>query len=359
MTKRTAHVKRTAVILGKGRYADELNGRADDDGPQPEFIAIARSAGAEIISYTAAAARRGGMFGKAFARVPILGSIADFTLRSSQFDSCYVTGEDIGLRLALALKLIGWKGRLVCVVHNVTPKKARLFRLIGHRTFAALIVVSERQRRALREECAIPDEKIVHEYNWVDTDFFSPGDITSDETGPIVMACGAENRDYATLARSAASVPATFHIYYHGFFGAGESSNATLPENIVRMPRVPFPALRDGYRAAAAVAIPLNNVEYAAGVSGFVEAMACGRPVVVTNTKGIADYLGIIDAEFRVLPADADDMARALNAALSKNDAERDAIGQRNRDWAIANCSLDAYARRVADLLAGVSSATR
>lgn len=358
MTAQPARATRTAVILGKGRYADELNGRAGDDGPQPEFIAIARAADAEIISYTAASARRGGVFGKAFARAPIAGSIADFVLRSAQFDSCYVTGEDIGLRLALALKAVSWKGRLVCVVHNVTPKKARLFRLIGHRAFSALIVVSERQGQALREECGIPDDKIVHEYNWVDTDFFSPGDAAGP-TQPVIMACGAENRDYATLARSAAGVRATFHIYYHGFFGAGDRSDATSTDNIVRMPRVPFPALRDGYQAAAAIAIPLNDVDYAAGVTGFVEAMACGRPVVVTDTRGIADYLDVIDPDYRVSPGSPDDMTRALNAVMAKGDAERRTIGQRNRDWAVTNCSLNAYARKVAGLLSGVSSATR
>jgi glycosyltransferase involved in cell wall biosynthesis len=243
---------------------------------------------------------------------------------------------------------------MVCVVHNVTDRKARLFRLLGHRGFAGFIVVSEDQRRRLVEDCRIPEDKIILVSNWVDTKFFRPVDTAKDSTVAKVMACGSESRDYATLVKAAANVDAEFDVYANGFNGSERVDRRDRP-NVRVMPRVSYDALRAAYLACDAVAVPLKAVNYAAGVSGIIEAMACGKPVVVTRTNGIADYLPEVSPEWIVRPNNPADLGRALSDLLGLSAEARAAIGRRNREWVVANCDIDRYAQKVRALLVGAT----
>ncbi|RYD21513.1 MAG: glycosyltransferase [Spirochaetia bacterium] len=305
-----------------------------------------------FVSYTEASFRRGRWFRFLFRRRPIYGSVVEFAAKADKFDSCYVTGEDIGLPLAALLKLRRWKGRMVCVVHNVTARKARLFRLLGHKGFASFIVVSEDQRRRLIDGCHIPEAKIILVSNWVDTKFFQPEHGAQQSAVAKVMACGSESRDYATLVRAAANVDAEFDVYANGFNGSEKVDSRNRP-NVRVVPRVSYEALRTAYRSCDAVAVPLKAVNYAAGVSGIIEAMACGKPVVVTRTDGIADYLPEVSPEWIVRPGDPADLGRALTDLLALSAEARAAIGRRNREWVVANCDIDQYAQTVRALLVG------
>ena len=210
-------IRRYAVLLGKGGFDDERLGLSMLDGPMPEYLALADAIDADITSYRSAAARRGPLFAKAFGRSPMIGSALDFAARAGRYDACYATGEDVGLPAAAALKARGWSGRLVMVVHNLTPRKAKLLRVIGHRRFAAIIVLNEHQKMALLNECSIPEEKILLLNHRVDDHFFTPPATPAVNQPPVVMACGAENRDYPTLIAAAASVSADFHISHMVF----------------------------------------------------------------------------------------------------------------------------------------------
>lgn len=349
---RQTRVHRCAVLLGKGCYPDEIAGADAAGGPRAEFVAIAKATSASVFSFASARARRAGVFARLFDRRPLAGAVADFVLAAGRYDRCYVTGEDVGLLAALALRARGWRGKLICVVHNVTPRKARLFRWVGNRIFSALIVVSDRQARALMSDCRIPPEKVIRVHNWVDDQFFKPSGDGADRPFTF-MACGAENRDYPTLIAAARRLDLDFEVYAHGFFGenAGQGTGADHPGNVRRMPRVPFSELASAYRLCGAVVVPLNPVDYAAGVTGLVEAMASGKPVVTTRTAGLIDYLDAIETEAQVRPGDVDDMIRALSAIAAQSDDARIATGRRHRAWVERHCSLDGYVGQVKRLM--------
>lgn len=352
MRKPEAH--RCAVLLGEGCYVDEIAGADAALGPRAEFIEIAKATSATVFSFASARARRAGIFSRMFGAWPLAGAVVDFALAAGRYDRCYVTGEDVGLRAAMALRARGWRGRLVCVVHNVTRRKAGLFRLIGHQIFSALIVVSERQAQALVSDCRIPPEKVIRVRNWLDDEFFTPSRTIPDH--PVrFMACGAENRDYPTLMAAAQRLDVIFDVYAHGFFGenAGRVGGTDVPGNVRSMPRVSFDELATAYRLCDAVVLPLNAVDYAAGVTGLVEAMASGKPVVATRTAGLTGYLDAIEPEAQVRPGDVDDLVRALSAIAAQSHDARIATGRRYRSWVEANCGLDAYVERVARLMLG------
>ncbi len=116
------------------------------------------------------------------------------------------------------------------------------------------------------------------------------------------------------------------------------------------MPRVSFEELRQYYSSATAIIVPLNAVQYAAGVTGLVEAMSMGRPVIVTKSPGIKEYCSSIDDVLLIPPKDPVQLSKAMEVvaldpeALSKH-------GQPNREWILKNCSLDGYVKTIASLM--------
>lgn len=342
-------MKRCAIVLGEGKFANEREGYRSQPGPRLEFVRIADVTDADVHSFASACAARGKLFHRLFASRPWLGGIAQFVSVAKYYDSCYVTGEDVGLPLALALKLRGWKGKMFCVVHNMTPKKIQFLRTIGHGVFGQLITVSKRQRDVLIERCAVPESKALAVFNWVDDQFFRPGTSQTTATAPVFMSCGLENRDYGTVVRAAGKVNANFKIYGHGFFGSSkEQFNG--PPNVEWMPRVSFDELRDAYAACDAVIVPINDVDYAAGVTGLVEAMSTGKPVIASGSGGIEEYLQSADPGFVVPPGDADAMARAATQLVEHLEQGR-AKGLANREWVLQNCALDKYAELVKEIM--------
>ena len=276
-----------------------------------------------------------------------LASLAAFVERR-RLDALYVASEDIGLRAGILLRGAGWPGRLVVVVHAIrSPKRKIAMKALGRRLFSDMICVSEAQRRILIDEIGVPAERVHWSANWVDTAFFTPGDVP----GEHVFACGLENRDYPTLLKAANDLDVPFVLAASGFFGQDPSlSGKTLGNVEVLQHRVPWTDLRDMYRRSRFVVLPLNSVDYAAGVTGFVEAAAMGKAVIATASPGLAEYLVDGQSGLVVPPGDPASLAEAIRTLW--NDPERcEAMGRRNRAWAEREASVDLYARRVTGLL--------
>ncbi len=151
---------RCAVVIGRGDFRAELASPAPTEEPRKEFIEIARATAADLLSYTSGATARGAWFRKLFASRPNWGAAVHTALVAGRYDALYVTGEDIGLPLALLLRLRGWRGRLVCLAHNVTPRRARLFKLIGAPIFHRVITVSRVQAEALVTQAGFPSSRV-------------------------------------------------------------------------------------------------------------------------------------------------------------------------------------------------------
>jgi glycosyltransferase involved in cell wall biosynthesis len=340
---------RHAVLLAVGKYSDEKAGFSSQEGPRTEFCEIAHFLKADIHSYVSAIAERGPWFQSIFRTRQLWGSALNIVIRRNQYDRIYVTGEDIGFRAALLLRLVGWRGKMVCLVHNMTRSRKWLLGLIGHRLFNSLVVVSKSQISPILK-AGFPESKITHVFNWVDEEFFSPLEPTGKDTNDITfVACGAENRDYVTLAQAAQLVPGHTYVFGHGFFGPA-TQTASREGNLIPMPRVSFEELRRYYGLATAIVVPLNAVPYAAGVTGLVEAMSMGRPVIVTRSAGIEEYCGGIPESLLVQPHEHIQLSKAMQQVTSNPNAYS-RFGISNREWICKNCSLSNYVRIIASLM--------
>jgi len=266
-------------------------------------------------------------------------------------DHMLVLSEDIGFVLATLMKISGWQGKLHVVVHaGHGLRRRRFFRWSDGKKVANYIAFSGRQIDVLVEEIGIEPERVHMFFNPVDTKFFN-GELASGEAGSggYVFSCGRENRDYDTLRKAAAKTTIPFLVQATGFFENHAKPEGQSETFETRTERVTFEGLRDLYHQSKFVVLPLNEVDYAAGVTGMVEAMAMGKAVIVSASHGMKEYFE--SDGVRTVPASDPD---ALLQAIEELNASPELcaqMGAANREWAVQNCEVSLYARGVAEVM--------
>jgi glycosyltransferase involved in cell wall biosynthesis len=179
-------------------------------------------------------------------------------------------------------------------------------------------------------------------YTLTEEDLAAP---TSDDGG--IFAGGDSMRDYGTLLEAAAALPARVTIA-SATLRAGEVPPGVLARSVGH---AEFNRL---LRAASVVVVPLRAAERSAGQQTYLNAMAIGKLVVVTDTPGVRDYVEDGVTGLVVPPRDPHALASALSWALDpRNATEAAAIATRARDAARTTFSPDAYFQRVVDVAMG------
>ncbi|MEG4029500.1 MULTISPECIES: glycosyltransferase [unclassified Microcoleus] len=103
-----------------------------------------------------------------------------------------------------------------------------------------------------------------------------------------------------------------------------------------------WPDLVQLYRHADVIAVCLVDNKYAVGVQVLLEPMACKRPVVITRTQGIVDYLAAPDIAKVVDVGDAAGLREAI-VHLLKNPQEAESQAQRGYERVMNQHSTEPY----------------
>jgi glycosyltransferase involved in cell wall biosynthesis len=341
---------RTLILLAKAPAADAALQADRGEIPRIEYVQLARSIGATILDFHDVDASRHPAVKAARARGPLWGLAALGMTRRREFDQFYVTGEDIGMPFGMMMRAARDLGRITMVVHHGgTPKRRLILRAIGHSVYRNVIVLAERQREILVSEIGYPALKVHRFDQWLDAAFYRPLDLPA---GDYVFSCGRESRDYPLLERAAALVPHRFRVVASGWAphaGFAAASNIGTSSNLEVLARMSYTDLREAYARARLVAVPIDRVDYAAGVTGLCEAMAMGKAVVATDSPGIRDYVLPGTSGLVVPIGDERALARAIDELV--RDPERCArMGAHNRAWVERVMNVDRYVERVRGL---------
>lgn len=270
-------------------------------------------------------------------------------------DAVFTNGENVAIPLALLLRVGGWCGMRrpghVTIGHRLSTGKKRLFlRTLGlHREMDTIFVYAATQEAWGRDHIGIPPDKLRRIAFHADHRFYRPiPEPDSEAAGDLVCSAGLEWRDYPTLIAAACRLP---HVHFRLAAASpwskhtNEVADRTLPPNVAAR-RYPYGELRDLYARAAVVAVPLYENDFQAGVTTILEAMAMGKPVVVTRTVGQTDV--IVDGEngVTVPPGDPGAWEAALRRLL-QDAAERQRLGEEARLWVERHATLDAWVATV------------
>lgn len=280
--------------------------------------------------------------------------------RRREYEVIHSLSEDTGLPLAMLLKFASAPQQHVMVAHHLTPLKKRLFFLLRlvQSHLSRVIVYGSTQHRIATQTLGLPEDRVEMILHAADHEFWRPAkDAPPATSRPLICAAGREFRDYGTLIAAVEGMPLDLVIATGSPWSRRNdgSGGRPLPAN-VRVQRLSPSELRDLYRSARFVVVPLHDVTFQAGSLVMYEAMACGRAVIASRTRGQEDILQPEVTGLYVPPGDVAALRAAIERLLA-NPEEAERMGARARALCEDHLNLAQYNRRVSELLREVAAA--
>jgi glycosyltransferase involved in cell wall biosynthesis len=183
----------------------------------------------------------------------------------------------------------------------------------------------------------------------VDTGFWSPAEVAPEG---FVMAIGNDgNRDWQTLVAAAAEIPADVRIFTHRQPPSGLPANVVWHDADWYTQVLSDAEVRDLYRRASAVIVPIRDVPQPSGQSVALQAMACGRPVVLSRTRGLwaPETLHEDEDVLLVPPGDPGALAAAARRLL-EDERLAGSIGAAARASVLRGAAVDGFAARLLEI---------
>ncbi len=297
------------------------------------------------------ALERAGGYGGDFATV--LSSLR----RANSADVVFSTVDTVGIPLMLLRRAGRLRPPLVYVAIGlperlVQLRSERMRRLYASAlgSCASVIAYSQHEADELRSWLAgygfTP--RVVFIAFGVDAEAFRPG---SGPTTVDIVSVGTDpHRDFALLLHVAERLPdvgfriVTSREHLRGF--------ASVPENVSVETDIPLEEMRRRLMEARVVALPVRENSYSGATTVLLQAMALGKPVVVTRTKAIETGYGLVDGENCRLVAPGDDTGfeRALTGVL-RDEFHARALGTSARTTVERELTWDRYVSRIEELL--------
>jgi glycosyltransferase involved in cell wall biosynthesis len=206
----------------------------------------------------------------------------------------------------------------------------------------------------MRQRYVIEGDRIELNEFGVDTRFWYP--LESIETSDYLLSVGNDGRrDWDLLMQVAADLPVLVKVLT-------DRPPAWVPSNVEiiqgRMHtshELPDTKLRELYRGALGVVVPLVDTLQPSGQSVTLQAMACAKAVVLTETKGLWNP-GLLNNDencILVPAADASEMKRVITRLLNESQW-RTRIGlsaletvQKHWDIGVFSNRIEAACRRI------------
>jgi glycosyltransferase involved in cell wall biosynthesis len=193
----------------------------------------------------------------------------------------------------------------------------------------------------------------------VDTAFWTPG--PASESGYILAVGNDGRRDYATLIEAARQLPWRVILITTCELPSLPSNVEHIRGSYVR--GVSDTKLRDLYRGASCVVVPLKPTFQPSGQSVTLQAMACGRPVVLTETQGVWSRDTVRDGETLLLtpPEDTNRLVQAIRCMMENMEFGKN-LGISARNAVVRSATIQSFADRllhICCLAAGYKDQTR
>lgn len=218
--------------------------------------------------------------------------------RRDDYDAIVTWGERLSLAFTMVQRFAHSRKPHIAMMGQFAKPNIQIpLRLFGG-SLHGVVTWTSVQRRYLIEQLGFAAERVYLVRHFVDQLFYSPR--TADED--TICSVGAEMRDYETLIEAMRGTGLRCHI---------AADHVRIPNRIrllkdrrvpldalsvpgdatVTVGRKTFPELRDLYARSRFVVVPLFPSESDNGVTVILEAMAMGKPVISSQTRGQVDVI--------------------------------------------------------------------
>jgi glycosyltransferase involved in cell wall biosynthesis len=264
-----------------------------------------------------------------------------------KYDAVLSWAEHLGIPFAALLKVTASRTPHIAIFSWISsPLKTSALRVV-HSHIDHFILMSSVQREIAINRLLIPPSKITL-LKWpVDQKFWRPMNSNTD----MICAVGSEMRDYPTLIEAMRNLEIKCHIaagaqrdVVHQAVKAIGKAGA-LPPNIT-VGRMSFSELRALYGRSRFVVIPLHATETDHGSTSILEAMATGKAVICSRTKGQVDIIQEGQTGIFVPQGDSKALREAIRS-LWDNPGEAERMGREGRKWVEQYHTLDKWVNDV------------
>jgi glycosyltransferase involved in cell wall biosynthesis len=284
--------------------------------------------------------------------------------RINRSDVVLSTVDTVGLPLVLSRRALRLRPPVVYVSVGLPERLEQLrgdsmrarYRAAFSRV-AALVAYSQVELDAVRAWLDPRDER-PDSFHFVpfgvDTAAFAP-----DSTVPVeldVVSVGADpHRDFSQLVLLARGRPELQVLVVTTTSRARELG--PLPPNLRVEADIALVEVRRRLLSARVVALPVDLNTYSSATTVLLQAMACGRPVVVSRTPATETGYHLVDGEncVRPAPGDAAAFGRAVGDLLEDEARARD-VGDAARATAVHHLGWEHYTARLREIVVSVSS---
>jgi hypothetical protein len=215
-----------------------------------------------------------------------------------EYDAVVTWGERLSFALLMQQRIARVSKPHIALMYQFEKPNIRVPLTLLKRNLHAVVTWSSVQRRVLIEAIGFPAERVYLIRHYVDQVFYSPRHIEDE----LICAVGAEMRDYVTFKDAVRGTGirchiATDHVRIPGWFrllsdrrvpieGIGGQADARIAQG-----RMTLVELRDLYARSRFVVIPLLPSDTDNGVTCILQAMAMGKPVICSRTRGQVDVV--------------------------------------------------------------------
>lgn len=306
---------------------------------------------ADLLDY-GIAERDASRFGRLILRVAGKNALLAWTCfrRSHDYHAVVTDGEQVGIPYATLAWLLPRSRRPThsMIVHILSVrKKVILFRLLGlrHRV-DRLFVYASVQRDFAIDALHMRPERVSLTSFMVDSLFFAP-DAATPAPRRMICSAGLEFRDYDTLAAAVIDLDVEVVIAAASPWSKRTTKigEAATPANIT-VCKLDLHSLRQLYADALFVVMPLHDVEFQAGITTILEAMAMAKPVICSRTRGQTDTIVDEETGLYVAPSDVAALRSAIVRMLD-DPALAERLGKSARRWIVEQADVDVYAHRL------------
>ena len=262
-------------------------------------------------------------------------------------ENVYLGEEFPGIEYLAVHALLRRRKRIAMLVHNVASLRRRLplvtfrlGRLVDH-----FLCLSEQSKRELEGSYGVDASRITVIGSRVDTEFFTPSSSAAGE--PLVCSAGAVNRDYATLIAAVEPLGITTKIAADTAwrYSTKEQVVGELPACVEMRSWGSYVNLRELYGRATLVVVPLKR-SMMSGVTVALEAMAMGKPILLTDSPYVHDFLRHGEHGFFVPPGDPDALRERIRYLVDRPE-EAKRMGERAREWVLERFTVERYVERI------------
>lgn len=340
-------MQKPLVLVSNRLKINELSGlkQLDDVAPRQDYVEIARQLGGRLAGYDLCDTAWYRWVRQIERRIRLdLVEAASAARQCSKHNVILSTSEKIAIPLAVLLSITKCKTPHIVIAHKLSSGlKTYLFRILQiHETFSHVICVCRAQADYAVNQLGIPESRVDFVYDKVDHRFFHPLKVN---TGDYILAIGQEQRDYKTLLRAIAGAGIKLVVVASSPWSTSQIRMDEIGEVSI-LSHIPYQELRILYAQARLVVIPLFAVDYAAGVNAALEAMAMAKPLIISRTRGITDYVVHNETGLYVSPGDAAELRdTVLSLCGQANELKR--LGTNARQAVEESMNLDIYVDQV------------